>query len=119
MTLTKDDIARSVVENVRFKRSRKEKQRVLFPEFDYDVLPIRRAVEIVDTLFEILKRSLEKGQHVLISGFGKFQVTFKWARKGRNPRTGKPMILDPRRVVQFRCSIKLKDALNNEKGRRE
>jgi integration host factor subunit alpha len=48
----------------------------------------------------------------LVSGFGKFRVREKKARKGRNPATGENMILDPRRVVTFHCSGKLRRKIN-------
>lgn len=67
-----------------------------------------------ETLLEIMKSSLESGDDVMISGFGKFQVTEKAPRKGRNPATGGKMILDGRRVVTFRCSGKLRNELNTD-----
>jgi integration host factor subunit alpha len=108
VTLTKGDIIQSVMEKVRTKKPKKERERFLFPEFGYETLPRRRAAELVDATFEIIKKTLEKGDHILISGFGKFKVRFKWARKGRNPRTGEPIILDSKRTVAFQCSPKLK-----------
>jgi integration host factor subunit alpha len=68
--------------------------------------------EIVETLLEIIKKSLESGADVLISGFGKFCVKDKKERKGRNPATGEGMMLRPRRVVTFKCSGRLKDRIN-------
>ena len=111
MTLTKGDIVQSIMEKVRTKKPKKEREQFLFPEFGYETLSKRRATELVDATFEIIKKALEKGDHVLISGFGKFKVRFKWARKGRNPRTGEPIILDSRRTVAFQCSPKLKDKI--------
>jgi integration host factor subunit alpha len=67
---------------------------------------------LVNGLFEIIKETLENGENVLIAGFGKFQVRFKWARKGRNPQTGEQIILKSRRIVSFRCSPKLKEKIN-------
>jgi integration host factor subunit alpha len=75
-------------------------------------LPRRRSVEIAETLLEIIKRSLETGDPVLISGFGKFSVRQKNERRGRNPATGGDMMLRPRRVVTFKCSGKLRAMLN-------
>ncbi len=72
-----------------------------------------RATETVETLFEIIKSTLESGEDVLISGFGKFCVNEKSERKGRNPATGSDMMLRPRKVVTFRCSGKLRDKVNN------
>ena len=59
---------------------------------------------LVARMFEQIKKSLESGEDVLISGFGKFYVRKKGARKGRNPTTGKDLILGGRTVVGFRCS---------------
>ena len=111
MTLTKGDIVQSIMEKVRTKKPKKEREQFLFPEFGYETLSKRRATELVDATFEVIKKALEKGDHVLISGFGKFKVRFKWARKGRNPRTGESIILDSRRTVAFQCSPKLKDKI--------
>jgi integration host factor subunit alpha len=75
-------------------------------------LPKRRCVEIVETLLEIMKRTMENGEDVLISGFGKFCVKEKKARRGRNPATGDDLMLEPRRVVTFKCSGKLREKIN-------
>ncbi len=61
---------------------------------------------------EIIKSTLEKGEDVLVSGFGKFCVLGKKKRKGRNPQTGEDMILDERKVIVFKCSGKLRDKTN-------
>ena len=111
MTVTKDHIVKSVMENVRFRKTKRERQRSLFPEFDYQIMTKKRATELVDSLFEITKKAFEKGENVLITGFGRFEVKFKWARKGRNPRTGESIILNSRRIVTFRASSKLRDRL--------
>ena len=112
MTLVKTGLVERVRENVRFKRRRKSRQRYLFPEMDCDFLSRNRATEIVNGLFETIKETLVRGEDVKISGFGKFQVHFKWARRGRNPRTGEMIILDSRRVVTFRPSRKLRERMN-------
>ena len=71
-----------------------------------------QATELVEILLETIKSSLESGDDVLISGFGKFCVKDKQKRRGRNPATGASMILGPRRVVTFKCSGKLRDRVN-------
>ena len=119
MTLTKADLAKSLMEKIRLKKPRKEEQQLLFPELDYSALTRRRATNLVDALFEIMKKMLEKGEQVGISGFGKFQVKFKWARKGRNPQTGDSIILKSRRIVSFQYFPKLKAKINQETGKRE
>jgi integration host factor subunit alpha len=74
--------------------------------------PKNQSVELVENLLEILKRNLANGDDVLISGFGKFCVQDKRARKGRNPANGDSMMLEPRRIVSFKCSRKLREKLN-------
>ncbi len=70
------------------------------------------AYNVVESLLEIIKRSLESGEGIMISGFGKFFVKEKKKRRGRNPQTGEDMDLSARRVVQFKSSGVLKDKIN-------
>lgn len=72
----------------------------------------KEAVDIIESLLEIMKSTLEKGEDVLVSGFGKFCVKNKTQRRGRNPATGEDLILRARRVVTFKCSGKLRDKIN-------
>jgi integration host factor subunit alpha len=88
MALTKDDIIGSLQSSLGFSRS--ESSRCL------------------DTALELVKSSLAGGDDVLISGFGKFMVGQKAARRGRNPATGGSLTLAGRKVVKFRCSPVLK-----------
>lgn len=74
--------------------------------------PRIQAVELVETLIEIIKSKLTSGEDVLISGFGKFCVKEKRERRGRNPATGDDMLLKSRRVVTFKCSGQLRDKIN-------
>jgi integration host factor subunit alpha len=74
--------------------------------------PKNKSSEIVETLLEIIKSTLESGEDVLASGFGKFCVKEKKERRGRNPATGEDMMLAPRKVVTFTCSGKLRDRVN-------
>jgi integration host factor subunit alpha len=71
-----------------------------------------QSLEIIESLLEIFKSTLESGQDVLISGFGKFCVKVKHERKGRNPATGEDLMLEPRTVVTFKCSGKLRERVN-------
>ena len=68
-------------------------------------LPGNRSSEIVENLLEIIKSTLESGEDVLISGFGKFSVREKNARKGRNPSTGEDMMLEARKVVTYNVLV--------------
>ena len=71
-----------------------------------------KAIEVVELLLEIMKRSLASGEDVLISGFGKFQVKEKKERRGRNPATGEDLMLGSRKVITFKCSGRLRDLIN-------
>ena len=72
----------------------------------------KQAVDTVESLLEIIKNTLEKGDDVLVSGFGKFCVKSKKERRGRNPATGSDLMLKERKVVTFKCSGKLRDIIN-------
>ncbi len=72
----------------------------------------KKSVEIIESLLEIIKSTLEKSEDVLISGFGKFCVKDKKQRRGRNPATGADLILNERKVVTFKCSGKLRDKID-------
>ncbi len=74
----------------------------------------KKSVEIIESLLEIIKDTLEKSEDVLISGFGKFCVKEKKQRRGRNPATGADLILQERKVVTFKCSGKLRDKINGK-----
>ena len=76
--------------------------------------PKSHSAELVETLLELIKSSLESGDDVLISNFGKFCVKEKKERKGRNPATGKDMILEPRKVVPFRSSGNLRKRITGQ-----
>ena len=92
MTITKTEIINSIYQNIDLRKS--------------------DATRAVETILEIIKSSLESGESVLITGFGKFEVKGKHTRKGRNPQTGDDLMLDARRVVTFKCSGVLKDKIN-------
>jgi integration host factor subunit alpha len=91
-TLTKAHIVQAVVENNGYTQ--------------------QKAFETVEILLELIKSTLENGEDVLISSFGKFCVKKKTERRGRNPATGKDMMMRPRKVVTFRCSGKLREKLD-------
>ena len=77
-------------------------------------LPRQESMSTVESLFEIIKRTLESGEDVLISGFGKFCLKDKKERRGRNPETGDAMKLRARRVVIFKCSSLMRDKINGK-----
>jgi integration host factor subunit alpha len=73
-----------------------------------------KAYDAVETVLLLIKNSLENGNDVLLSGFGKFYIKDKSARKGRNPITGDALMLDARRVVTFKPSRKLRKKVNGK-----
>ena len=93
MSMTKIDIIDSICEQLSF--SKKDCSR------------------IVESLFAIIKDDLKNGNDVMISGFGKWTVKAKKARKGRNPQTGKAITIDARKVVTFKPSAVLRDKVND------
>jgi integration host factor subunit alpha len=94
MTLTKTNITETIEQELNLSRS--------------------DAYNIMEEFLEIVKETMETGEDLMISGFGKFCVNEKKARKGRNPATDEEMILPPRRVVTFKCSGKLRDLVNEK-----
>ncbi|UCG63775.1 MAG: integration host factor subunit alpha [Deltaproteobacteria bacterium] len=94
MTLTKEDLIDSI-----------------YNRFDFSKAKSAQAVE---SLFAIIKNTLGNGEDVLITGFGKFIVTKKRERKGRNPQTGDDLMLRSRKVVRFRWSQVLRVKMNRE-----
>ena len=79
-------------------------------------LPRRDSAALVDTVIETIAERLEAGEDVKISSFGRFTVRDKGMRIGRNPKTGKPVPILPRRVVAFRASGVLKLRINDATG---
>jgi integration host factor subunit alpha len=71
-----------------------------------------QAQDTTEILLELIKSTLESGEDVLISGFGKFQVKDKAPRRGRNPATGNTLLLNAHKVVTFKCSAKLREKIN-------
>jgi integration host factor subunit alpha len=96
MTLTKEHISASIQNRLGISKS----------ESSY----------LVESVLETISRTLKSGENVLISGFGKFTVMEKGARRSRNPWTEQGFTLEPRRVVTFRCSTVLRDKINGKAG---
>lgn len=92
MSLTKADIIDSIYNQCGFSKS--------------------MSIELTEAILDIIKKTLESNEDVLISGFGKFCVNGKNERRGRNPATGEDLILGSRRVITFKCSGKLRDKVN-------
>lgn len=92
MTLTKEKLITSIYDQVGLSKSQSQ--------------------SVMEKLLEIIKQSLEKGEDILISGFGKFAVKSKSERRGRNPQTTEELRLRARRVVVFKASGVLRDRIN-------
>jgi len=71
-----------------------------------------QSVQVLECILEIIKKTLENDEDVMITGFGKFYVKAKRKRRGRNPATGEDLMLGSRRVVGFKCSGKLRERIN-------
>ncbi len=95
MTLTKADIVQQVYKN-------------------HPALTKAEVSNAVETFLAISKATLIKGEDLLLSGFGKFNVKDKRSRRGRNPQTGDELILDARRVVTFKPSGILRTRVNGK-----
>ena len=95
MTLTKSDIINGI--------------------YNSTDLKLYQSTKTVENLLELIKKTLESGEDILISGFGKFYVKNKNDRRGRNPVTGNDMMLGARRVVRFKCSPMLRKKISGKK----
>jgi integration host factor subunit alpha len=73
----------------------------------------KESIAGIDALFKIIKDELSHGKPIKISGFGKWTVNAKKARKGRNPKTGKAMTISARKVVTFKSSNVLRNVVNS------
>ncbi len=71
----------------------------------------KEAQDIVEIIFNTIKQSFVEGESVKIPGFGTFNVRKKAARRGRNPQTGEELVISPRRVLTFKASNQLKEAI--------
>jgi len=94
MTLTKADLVQKVYQNHNLTKA--------------------QAAEAVEVFLRISKNCLERGEDLLVSGFGKFNVKEKNSRRGRNPQTGQELILSARKVVTFKPSGILRSQINGE-----
>ncbi|MBW2558231.1 MAG: integration host factor subunit alpha [Deltaproteobacteria bacterium] len=92
MTLTKEDMIKSIHDQIGFRQN--------------------RSGDIFESFLEIIKQSLENGEEVVISGFGKFYVNNKNARRGRNPHTGEGIMIASRKIAMFKASSVLRDKIN-------
>src|SRR5262245_20768308 len=76
----------------------------------------KESADLVDLVFETMKETLGRGEKIKISGFGNFVMGDKRQRQGRNPQTGEPIMITARRVLNFKASQLLKQALNEDRS---
>lgn len=72
----------------------------------------KESAEILEKVLSIMKTTLESGEILKISGFGRFIVKQKADRRGRNPQTGESITIDARRILSFKPSALLREAIN-------
>ena len=72
----------------------------------------KKAEEVLKDVFTLISEALDKGERVHIPHFGTFTVKERAERKGRNPRTGEPMVIPARKTVVFKASKNLKTEVN-------
>lgn len=94
MTVTKSDLVHTIMQSSNMKRL--------------------EAIKFVDDFFEVICEAMTRGEMVKIPGFGNFVLRDKGARSGRNPKTGVEFPIEARRVVSFRTSNMLKDAIKDQ-----
>jgi integration host factor subunit alpha len=94
MTLTKEYFVRSITKELGLTKS--------------------KSAKLLESILEIFKKTLENGEDMLISGFGKFSIKNNNGRRGRIPRTMNDPLLGLDRIVTFKCSPVLEDKVNRE-----
>ena len=88
------------------------KERIINDIYNHVGLSKAQSRIVVERLFELIKETLERGEDLLISGFGKFLVKQKAERRGRNPQTTEDLQLRARKVVLFKTSGSLRKKIN-------
>jgi len=83
--------------------------------YDRTQVTKKEASDYVNEVLELMKETLEGGEEIKVSGFGKFEVRKKGERIGRNPRTGDEILIPERKVLRFKVSQVLKDELNGNR----
>ena len=72
----------------------------------------KESLETLESVFSIMKNTLETGEKLKIAGFGNFEIKQKADRRGRNPQTGESITIEARRILTFKPSPLLKKAIN-------
>jgi integration host factor subunit alpha len=103
---------------------RKSMRRISMPLTKIDIIDAiytemgmnkKESAKMVESFFDIIKEELTKGDDVMISGFGKWSVRSKRSRTGRNPQTGKPLTIEPKKVITFKSSKIIREEINDKR----
>ncbi|MBN2664283.1 MAG: HU family DNA-binding protein [Bacteroidales bacterium] len=70
------------------------------------------AKKALDAFIKITSKALIKGDRIALVGFGSWSIKVREARKGRNPQTKKEMDIPEKKVVKFKASTELANAVN-------
>ncbi len=76
-------------------------------------VPTETAKKVIDEVINQITIALSNGDEVTLRGLGSFHISDKAERMGRNPKTGEDAIITARKVVIFKASTTLKEAINS------
>ena len=76
-------------------------------------LPRKESESVVETIFDSIIESIQKGEKIEIRGFGSFRTRERRGRTGRNPKTGEKVDVPAKKIPFFKPSKELKDFVNN------
>jgi integration host factor subunit beta len=79
-------------------------------------MPKGRAELIVNAIFASMEIALKQGERIEIRGFGSFEIREYKAYEGRNPRTGSPVEVRPKRLPFFKVGKELKERVNESRA---
>ena len=72
----------------------------------------KNSQDLLESILSIIKDTLETGEKIKVAGFGNFEIKQKQNRIGRNPQTGESLTIEARRILTFKPSAVLKQAIN-------
>ena len=80
-------------------------------------LPKGKAELIVNCVFDSMEEALRHGERIEIRGFGSFEIRSYKSYEGRNPRTGDPVSVHPKRLPFFKVGKELKERVNESRSK--
>ena len=72
----------------------------------------KSSLDMLELVLSVMKDALATGEKIKISGFGNFEVKQKKDRKGRNPQTAETITIEARKILSFKPSMLLRQAMN-------